>query len=439
MKSYYCNFFIYCIIICLFIACVNKNTDNTGQKLVYIHSSDGKYIFYRNGQPFFIKGGAGYTCLKQLKDAGGNTIRLWDTLNIAKVLDSARYYNLAVIVGLPMPANDDMDAFYNNDDKVKKHLQQLTAIVNKYKHHPALLCWCVGNELAFPYKPNYNRFYNAFNNVIDMIHTDDPDHPVTTTIMTFQTKNIINLKLRTKVDFISFNIFGSIQTLKKDLENFKWFWSGPFLITEWGVEGPWLSGEQNAWGAYVENTSNKKAEQYLSVYKNYMPVDNNRFLGSLVFYWGQKQELTPTWFSLFDKNGAPTETVNVMQYVWTGKYGPAHAPLIKYMLVNGKGGYDNIFLKPDTTASAKTYMLGNDTAGLTYKWELMPEDWYKKNGIFSEKSPRPLINAIIENKGDHIVFKTPAKEGPYRLLVYIYNKNGYFATCNTPVYVLNNP
>ncbi|MEN0054208.1 MAG: glycoside hydrolase family 2 TIM barrel-domain containing protein [Mucilaginibacter sp.] len=395
-------------------------------------------MLYRNGEPFLIKGASGFTNLKQLREAGGNTIRVWDTLNLAKILDSAQANHLAVIAGLPMPSSENLDDFYKSP-KAAMYTSKLTGIVQRFKNHPALLAWCLGNELAFPNKPKYNQFYAVFNGLIDMIHQQDPRHPVTTTIMTFQKKNIMNIKLRTTIDFISFNIFGSIQTLQEDLEKFKWFWDGPFLITEWGIEGPWLAENQNAWGAYIESTSTKKAEQYLANYQKYMPVNNLRFLGSMVFYWGQKQELTPTWFSLFDENGAETEAVQVMRYIWTGKKATEKPPMLKYMLLAGQGARDNILFQPDATAGSKVYFENADTLGLTFKWKVIEEDWFKPNGIFSEKKPKEINHLIIRQSGSEISFKVPGKEGPYRLLVYVYNKKGAFATSNTPFYVLKNP
>ena len=421
---------------CFFCSGCNQNNRN---RAVCIKYQNGRYTFYRNGHPFFIKGASGSTNLKVLAESGGNTIRIWDTTNMHSILDSAQKYHLAVVVGLPMPDNSFNNDFYNNDTAVNTHYKRLTAVVNQYKHHPALLSWCLGNELAFPYKPQYNTFYQAFNRIVDMIHHDDPDHPVTTTIMTFQKKNIANIRIRTNIDFISFNIFGAIQSLKKDLNDFAWFWKGPFLITEWGIEGPWVKSEENAWGAYVENTSLKKAEQYLDIYQKYMPKDNPRFLGSLVFYWGHKQELTPTWFSFFDENGARTEAVNTMQYIWTGKQPKVHAPPVKFMLIDDKGGKDNLLFKPGSIAGGKLYVYHNDTANLSYRWELLKEDWYKINGQHSTQKPAPLKNSFIENNGTSVKFKTPEKEGPYRLYVYAYNKQGYFATCNIPFYVVNNP
>jgi hypothetical protein len=420
------------------LSCNQSQPADSAKKAVYIKKQNGRYLLYRNGEPFFIKGASGFTNLKQLQEAGGNTIRVWDTLNLGSILDSAQANQLAVIAGLPMPPSESIDDFYKTS-KAEAYSRKIANVIERFKNHPALLAWCLGNELAFPNKPKYNQFYSVFNGLVDMIHQKDPQHPVTTTIMTFQKKNIINIKLRTKIDFISFNIFGSIRTLKVDLEKFKWLWDGPFLITEWGVEGPWLAENQNAWGAYIESTSTKKAEQYLANYEKYMPVSNPRFLGSMVFYWGQKQELTPTWFSLFDENGAETEVVQIMRYIWTNKKVAEKAPALKYMLLDGKGARDNIIFKPDITVNSKVYFENADTVGLTFKWKIFAEDWFKPNGIFSEKRPDEIKNLIIGQSGPELNFKVPGKEGPYRILVYVYNKKGSFATSNTPFYVMKNP
>ncbi|WP_114940735.1 hypothetical protein [Mucilaginibacter endophyticus] len=429
------NFSIFCF---LLSSCYQSPQVNPKKVTVCIQNINGKYQLYRNGEPFFVKGASGFTNLKQLAESGGNTIRVWDTSHLASVLDSAQVYHLAVVVGLPMPSSESLENFYNTP-KADVYADKIAGLIERFKDRPALLSWCLGNELAFPNKPKYNKFYATFNGIVDMIHQKDPNHPVTTTIMSFQKKNIVNIKLRTKIDFISFNIFGSIQTLKEDLVKFKWFWSGPFLITEWGIEGPWLAENRNAWGAYIESTSTKKAEQYLTNYQKYMPVNDPGFLGSMVFYWGQKQELTPTWFSMFDENGAETGAVQVMRYIWTGKKTTNSAPSLKYMLLEGKGARDNILFQPAITVNSKVYFENADTTGLTFKWKIFHEDWFKPNGTFNEKKPKEIQNLIVGQHGSNLSFKVPDKEGPYRILVYVYNQRGAFATSSTPFYVLKNP
>jgi hypothetical protein len=164
-----------------------------------------------------------------------------------------------------------------------------------------------------------------------------------------------------------------------------------------------------------------------------MPVENPRFLGSFVFYWGQKQETTHTWFSLFSESGAATEAVGTMQYLWTGK-GPANgAPQIKYMLVANKGAADNLFLKPGTTQTAEVFMTEPDGDPVTFKWEILQEDWYNKS---KSKKPQVLNGLIISPEGTKVTFKTPADEGPYRLFLEVSDNKGYVATSNTPFYII---
>lgn len=269
-----------------------------------------------------------------------------------------------------------------------------------------------------------------------MIHRVDPNHPVTTTMVNFQRQNVINIKLRTNIDLICFNTFGNLNKFNNALKGFDWFWKGPYLITEWGIDGPWTDHEQTAWGAYIENTSTKKAEQYLAIYKQSMPVTDPRFLGSLVFYWGHKQETTPTWFSFFDRDSAATEALSAMQSIWTHSVAPHTAPQIEYMLVDGKGARDNLLYGANAPVSARVLMANADTAGLTYQWQVLPEDWYKINNMNNERELQPIKNLFISQKGADVVFKAPVKEGPYRVFVSVYNKNGAFATCNTPFYVI---
>lgn len=419
------------------VACDSKKTNKLNRR-VFIEYKNDKYTIKRDGKPFLIKGAAGFTNLKALKNAGGNTIRTWDTTNLSAILNEAEVNNLAVIVGLPMPDNEQMDVFYNNPQQVAIQYKRYENLVHKYKNHPSLLFWCLGNELSFPHKPKYNSFYKSFNNLVKMIHRVDTNHLVTTTMVNFQRKNIFNIKFRTDIDFISFNIFGRLKDLEKDLEDFEWFWDGPFLITEWGIDGPWATTEHTVWGGYIENTSTKKAEQYLSIYKKYMPDKNPRFLGSMVFYWGQKQEYTPTWFSLFAENGAASEVVGTMQYIWTSQKSALKAPQINFMLVDKKGARDNILFTPNKLISAEVLMntQESESKGLSFSWEILPEDWFKENDTYGIKRPKDIKGLFVEQNTSKVIFKTPLKEGPYRIYVKVYDQHGQFASCNTPFYVI---
>lgn len=422
-----------CILLFLVYGCNDNSTVRSSGK-VHISRENGKYTLYRDGSPFIVKGGAGYTNMSTLKAIGGNTIRTWDTTNLKAILDEAAANGLAVIVGFYVPASKYMSSFYQDDKKVTAQYTAFRNVVLKYRSHPALLMWCLGNEVDFPFKPNYNKFYTVYNALLDMIHREDPDHPVTTTMVNYQFRNILNLRLKVQqLDIISFNTFGDLKKLERKLTLNKWLWKGPFLITEWGIYSPQESGT-TAWSAPIEPSSTLKAKHYHEFYADYLPVDNPRFLGAMTFYWGQKRESTPTWYSILDQNGAKTAIAREMEYFWTNRTPPHPPPAISSLLLNGKKATDNIFLRPDTIQTAVLQLTDTDTSRLRIIWKLTDEDFDPNN-----------IVALLEYAADitphnsaRITFRSPAKEGPYRLYSWVYDQYGNTATVNTPFYVIGN-
>lgn len=428
---------LYYLVILLHLFGCKSNSGATLKRKVHITESKGKFRIYKNGKPFIIKGAGGTSQFHQLSKSGGNTLRVWDTTNLSVVLDSAQANNLSVIVGLPVHDNRFL-SFYDNESDVEKQFQQIKQAVNKYKHHPALLMWCLGNELNFSTRITYLNFYKSFNDLTDMIHQDDPDHPVTTALLNFNRTHILNLSLRCNLDLLSFNLFGGLGTLKAKIKDFSWLWDGPYLLTEWGIDGAWSGREQTAWGAYIEDTSHKKAEIYYDRYLKNIPHDDPRFLGSCVFFWGHKQEGTHTWFSMFDETGAASEAVDVMQLVWSGKRSGKTFPNIDYMLLNKKGTRSNVIVSANSKITAEL-ILSNDNKGFKrILWEVYPEDWYRKNGRSQELKLTPLAKHSYNNRVTKVTLQSPAREGPYRIFAKIYDQNGTFATCNTPFYVIQN-
>lgn len=415
---------------CFFIRC-NTSPPDAHSRKVFIHKDGKRYTIYRNGQPFVVKGVSGYMHLAKVKEAGGNTIRTWDTINLGAILDEAQRNKLAVIAGLPIPSSDALNYYYKDTAKTGAAYKAFSQVVQRYKDHPALLMWCLGNEPTFSFKQRYRPFNKTFNHLLDMIHETDPDHPVTTTMVNFSIWQALFIKWKVHhLDLVSFNIFGELNHLSDKLNKYSWLWKGPFLITEWGTYGPW-EVNRTAWGAPIENTSTKKAEQY-GLLHGQLPVNNPRFLGSLVFYWGQKQEVTPTWFSLFDEKGRPAEAVDVIRQLWTGGQPAAKGPRVQYMLLNNKGAADNIMLRPDSTANAVLLMQDSLSQGFSLHWEVWQEDWFSE----LRRPPMKIFDTLISKAGNKLAFKTPLSEGPYRIYVKVTDSNGRFATANTPFYVV---
>lgn len=420
----------------LAISCATWHTE-TEEKTVFIKKTEDQFQLYRHGAPFEIKGASsGGRFLEVLQHSGANTLRVYDTLQLGAVLDNAQQHNLAVIVDLPLPTFDPKGSFYSNRTKVDEAYRALQNTVHTYQNHPALLLWNLGNEINFPTHPKYTDFYTTYKMFVDFIHEADPNHPVTTSV----SSNAIRTRILSiewhcpQLDFISINVFGRLTAIKEDLNTIAWLWNGPYLISEWGNNGPWES-DYTAWKAPIEETSTKKAAQCRERYLQDINDDKHRCLGSLLFYWGQKQERTPTWFSLFDRSGARSQTVLDMHQLWGHEQITTPAPEITYMLLDQKGARDNIIFRPGMLKNATLKYAHKDQDSLTTKWEILPENWAYTLGT-TQYEP-PSMNHLIQDQNTRQVsFITPKKEGAYRLFAYLYDGNGNFATTNTPFYIL---
>ena len=87
-----------------------------------------------------------------------------------------------VIAGLNViPARYGFD--YRNPKFVKTQLERIRKDVRRFKDHPALLMWAVGNELELDFEQDEPFIWTAVNDMAKMIHEEDPDHPTTLMIM----------------------------------------------------------------------------------------------------------------------------------------------------------------------------------------------------------------------------------------------------------------
>jgi beta-galactosidase/beta-glucuronidase len=134
-----------------------KQQAKAGNKTVEVIQSKGRFRLYRNGQPYVIKGVCvlDATYLRQAKESGANSIRTYGTDNAGEILDSAAALGLTVTLGLYLPhAAIDMD--YRDQKAVALQIEQVRKEVMKYKNHPALLMWGIGNELGLYLKGTPN-------------------------------------------------------------------------------------------------------------------------------------------------------------------------------------------------------------------------------------------------------------------------------------------
>ena len=203
--------------------------------------------------------------IERFASHGGNSIRTWSTLNdgTQELLDKAHAHGVTVSLGLPVRAErHGMD--YDDPEAVAQQLELVRAEVLKYKDHPAVLTWLIGNELNHSY--TNPAVWDAVNDIAKMIHEEDPNHPVSSTLAGFNADVVADIMARAPdLDFFSFQDYGSLFGLPHHMETTGF--DKPFMVTEWGTIGYWEM-EQTDWGAPVELTSSEKADKILEAHND---------------------------------------------------------------------------------------------------------------------------------------------------------------------------
>ncbi|PLX01001.1 MAG: hypothetical protein C0591_00120 [Marinilabiliales bacterium] len=164
----------------ILFSCTGESNTN------FVSVSDRQILV--GGTPYFIKGICYHPVpkgsdqrsfenitedLALMKEAGINTIRLYSPIDEKAVLDKIHESGLKVIIGFG----------YNQGGYYDILSGSFIDYVNKYKTHKAILFWEPGNE--YNYHPEWfgddiQNWYTALNHAADMIHANDPAHPVAT-------------------------------------------------------------------------------------------------------------------------------------------------------------------------------------------------------------------------------------------------------------------
>ena len=84
--------------------------------------------------------------LEALKEAGGNSIRTWGEDDLEPLLDRAQELGLTVTVGIWL--GQERQGFnYADPGSVRREVEKARRFFRRYRRHPALLMWGLGNEM----------------------------------------------------------------------------------------------------------------------------------------------------------------------------------------------------------------------------------------------------------------------------------------------------
>jgi hypothetical protein len=397
-----------------------------------VPQGDG-FSLLRDGKPYFAKGAVGAVHLEELVAAGGNSIRAGAT-----ALDKAQALGLTVLVDLPF-GKQRWGFDYSDAAAVKQQRESLKATVEQYKAHPAVLAWALGNELEIRTTPEQRAvLLKEVDAVAEMIHALDPNHPVIT-VVGGQYKQMLHElnQYCPHLDAVGLNSYADMLALPEDIR--REGWTRPYWVTEFGPRGHWQVAK-TAWKLPIEDSSTEKADFYRKAYEHAVK-DRSQCLGSYVFHWAQHHEKTHTWYGMFLEDGSRTEAVDVMTYLWSGRWPANRSPRLSpapIQITSEDGAAKGpATLPPGALLHCRLVASDPEGDALQYSWDLrLDVSGDPKVGGDREEPTPPIDGLVLAASADRATFRLPEQEGVYRLFAYVRDGHSNAATANVPLHVM---
>lgn len=296
---------IYAACLCgyLLLACYAGVAQTTVEKI------GENWTLLVEGKPFSVKGATfGYDekvgeydrYLEELAFLGVNTIRTWGTNeHTGELLDAAENHGIKVMVGIWMrhgkPGREADDRFDYHSDSAGMEVmyEQAMETVSRYKNHPAVLLWGVGNEVYLNTKTAeekvaYSRFLER---VCSGIKSLDNQHPIASVeAWTFGLEWW--QEYVPSLDIYGVNSYGpgagilSGELTQRGIDM-------PYLLTEFGVMGEW-DIEADRHGVTPEPSDAQKYETIVKGYREWIEPKPN-CLGVYVFHYADADHFGAAW------------------------------------------------------------------------------------------------------------------------------------------------
>ncbi len=404
----------------------NTSTNAMGATPTKLVKTGGKWQLMRGGQPYLIKGAGGDGPKVMLKAVGGNSFRTWGSDNLEKQLDEAQKLGLSVTVGIWL-GHTEQGFKYDDPKQVADQLAMAKAAIDRYKNHPAVLMWGLGNEMEGYGATTDPKMWGAVQDIAAYAHKVDPNHPTMTVVAEIGGDKVASInKYCPDIDVVGINSYGGGPSIPE-----RYVKAGgvkPYVLTEFGPAGTWEMGK-NSWGAVAELTSTQKADAYANTW-NKAIANQPLSIGGYAFTWGNKQEASATWFGMLLHDGTRLGPVDAMQKAWTGKLPANQAPQIKMVALETPEK-----TKPDAIVKAKLDVSDPDGDPLKVNWVLQYDPMTESINGDTQASPPTFPEAITSASNKEVTLKMPNVGGAYRLFAFINDGKGGGAVANLPLYV----
>ncbi|ACY19141.1 coagulation factor 5/8 type domain protein [Haliangium ochraceum DSM 14365] len=307
----------------------SRPLDQHTPSVVRVTGSNGNWTLTVDGQPYTPRGSTwgpssktpeevaalpGY--MQQFRAMGGNTTRTWGTsMGISDteskdLLDAAAAHDVRIIMGFWLvpgggPGSggciDYTDPAETYMNAVKSEILQM---VNRYKNHPGVLMWDIGNESILGFSQcaaqgwseqkieavriAYARFVNELS--IE-IHAIDPNHPTTNTSAYTPAWPYLR-DHAPDLDMLGINSYGDVCNIQTAWEAGNY--GKPYILTEGGNDGEWeVPDDVN--GVPDEPSDIEKGEAYSTAWKCLMDHQNVA-LGGTMFHFTTTGDFLGVWF-----------------------------------------------------------------------------------------------------------------------------------------------
>ena len=409
-------------------------TTQTEQGIV-IKEKNGKFELFIDGVPTYINGVGGTNRLDIAAENGANAFRTWggSVESINRQLELARQYNMYIMQGIGM--TQDSARYF--DEAYKERMRaEVKTLAEAFKDDPNILVWGIGNEIDLG-KANIPEAWILVNELAEIIKSIDKRHLVSTIISHDKKALDLIAEYAPSLDVLGINSYGAINGVEKMVNESKY--NGAYFITEWGPTGFWETS-RTSWRAPIEQTSEEKRIVYEERY-NISIGGAKACLGSFVFLWGQKEERTPTWFSMFVESnvegfplkGEKTPQVEAMQRVWTKKELTQTAPIIHKFTIDGKQAAESVTMPKGKAFTANVDVTDKQGDKLTYVWEILHEATVL--GFGGSREPRPDRYGEVITADNNSQTFTISEAGQFRVYIYVLDNTGFVATANIPILI----
>ena len=398
---------------------------------VEVRRTDEGWRLFRGGEVYTLKGGSAKPGeLEYMAKAGGNSIRTWGTEDLEPLLDEAHENGITVCVGIWL-GHEKHGFDYSNEQRKAEQMDMALDAVRRYKDHPAVLLWAVGNEMELDSRGRNEKVFQHVNDIAKAIKQIDPDHPTMTVLAGTAGKRLPNfVRWCPDIDILGPNIYGEdLSGIGQRLRD-----AGierPYIIPEYGPQGQWGMAK-TPWSAPHEPSTTQKAQQYLQHYAKPMNTPDGYGLGGYVFYFkyndydGQGRPW-PSWYSMHHHTGEAYGGADAMTFSWTGRWPDNLAPEIQFLDCDA----DSRFTFPGEVYEARALYFDRDNDPLQVEWFLARD--HESGERFAMIDPEEWL---LEQGDGTLKFKIPETEpGGFRLHLVIKDGQGKAARANIPLFI----